>query len=250
MKSIVCVGASMVMAASLLAEPLERSLSPSRQFVIYGTDAPLRGAVSDAAEQVKTDLLSILRQPDNWKTPIVIHLQFPQANVPDIPAADLHVSQTGSGLKLQLDLVISANVKAPEIQRELLRVIVLERMYRHQTDIAPGAQYVQPPEWLLDGLLAAAPGFDRAPLADAIVPDRIVPLEEFLQRRPDQLDSPARGLSRMFSRPGAIVNRRSRRCRATHSLHRQSLVGLERSGGEFTNELSGIEQRRGGKTLA
>lgn len=181
-----------------LSAPLERSISPSRQFLIYGTNAQLRGAVSETAEQVKANLLSILHQPDNWKTPIVLHLQFPEANVPEIPRSALHFSQTGSGLKLQLDLVIGNDVNTLEIQRELLRAILLERIYRKQSDLAPGTVYVQPPDWLLDGLLAAAPGYDRAQLA-TIDTNKMMTLDEFLRRRPDQLDSPARQLYRAHS---------------------------------------------------
>jgi len=42
------------------AQP-ERSISPSRQFVIYGGDAKLRGAVSGLAEETKSNLLALLR---------------------------------------------------------------------------------------------------------------------------------------------------------------------------------------------
>jgi len=50
------------------AQP-EHSTSPSRQFVIYGADAKVRGAISGLAEQTKTNLLRLLRQRDDWKTP-------------------------------------------------------------------------------------------------------------------------------------------------------------------------------------
>ena len=95
----------------LLAAPLERSVSTSRQFIVYGTTSLLRGAVSDLAEQTKANLLRMLQQRDQWKTPIVINLQFPQANVPEISPAALYFSQTGAGLKLQFDLVASDAVR-------------------------------------------------------------------------------------------------------------------------------------------
>src|SRR5438477_232773 len=76
----------------------EHSVSPSRQFVIYGAAATLRGAISELAEQTKTNLLALLRQRDGWKTAIVINLQTQQANLPEIPPASLRVSQTGFGV--------------------------------------------------------------------------------------------------------------------------------------------------------
>src|ERR1041385_2149164 len=108
------------------AAPAERSVSPSRQFVIYGADAELRGVVSDLAERTKANLLTLLRQRDNWIVPVVVNLQPPQANLPEIPPADLRFSQTGFGLKLQLDLIISKNLDASLVERELLRAILLE----------------------------------------------------------------------------------------------------------------------------
>ncbi len=56
------------------AAPLPRSVSPSQQFVIYGADATLRGAVSDLAEQTKVNLLALLRQPDRWKTAVILEI--------------------------------------------------------------------------------------------------------------------------------------------------------------------------------
>src|ERR1700758_2944290 len=120
----------------LYAAPTENSVSPSRQFVIYGADAQLRGAVSDLAERTKADLLTLLRQRDNWIVPIVVNLQPQQANLPEIPPADLRFSQTGFGLKLQVDLIISKNLDASLVERELLRAILLEMIYRKQSHTA------------------------------------------------------------------------------------------------------------------
>ena len=178
----------------------ERSVSPSQQFVIYGANAAVRGAVSELAEQTKSNLLGLLRQPDRWKSPIVINLQPQQANVPEIPPAELRFSQTGFGLKLQLDLTIAQNLDASLMERELLRAILLEMIYRKQPDIAPGTVLVQPPDWLLDGVLVLTPGRDRAPLIEALsTAGKAMSLDEFLQQNPVLLDSGGRALYRAYS---------------------------------------------------
>lgn len=182
----------------------EKTLSPSRQFILYGTDVGLRGAISRLAEETKTNLLALLRRSDSWKTPIVIALQFPQANVPETPPAALHFGQTGSGLKLQLDLTILSNFKSIAVERELLRAILLEIIYREQPDIAAGTEYVDPPDWLLDGVLATAAGSDSQPLAEALEPlvvaGEIMPLSDlFRPRKLSGLDSPGRLLYRSYS---------------------------------------------------
>ena len=175
----------------------EHSVSPSKQFVLYGADASVRGIVSSAAEETKANLLGILRQPDRWKTRIVINLQPRQANLPEIPPAELRFSQTGFGLKLQLDVIVAQDADSTLIERELLRAILLEWIYRRTPDIAPGTVYVEPPDWLLDGVLALTPGRDREPLIDALaISGETMPLDQFLRQRPTLLDSPARLLYR------------------------------------------------------
>ena len=43
------------LASANAAMPAERSVSSSRQFIVYGTDVRLRGAICDLAEQSKRD---------------------------------------------------------------------------------------------------------------------------------------------------------------------------------------------------
>ena len=189
-------------AGSLLvsaAQP-DHSISPSREFVIYGADPKLRGAVSSLAEQTKSNLLALLRQRDGWKSPVIVNLQPQQANVPEIPLADLRFSQTGFGIKLQIDLTISRNVDVSLVERELLRAILLEMIYRNQPQISAGAVLVEPPDWLIDGVLALSPGRERAPLVEALAnTDKPLSLERFLRQRPGVLDSTGRTLYRAYS---------------------------------------------------
>jgi len=184
----------------LYAVPAEHSVSPSRQFIIYGADAASRGAVSDLAERTKADFLVLLRQRDNWTVPIVLNLQLQQANLPEIPLANLRFSQTGFGLKLQLDLMLSEKLDSSLIERELLRAVLLEMIYRKESHLAAGTVFVEPPDWLLDGVLALAPGRDREYLLEALTTaNKTVPLETFLRQRPELLDSAGRVLYRAHS---------------------------------------------------
>ena len=198
-RTVTCLLAVLA-AQTLSATALERSVSPSRQFVIYGADALSRGAVSDLAEKTKANLLALLRSADEWKTPIIINLQRTQANLPEIPVLGLRFSQTGFGLKLQLDLVMAANLDRAALERELLRAILLEMIYRDEPALAPGTSYVQPPDWLLDGVLALAPGRDRSQLIEALaVSNKIMSLDQFLDQRPELVDSPTRQQYRSYS---------------------------------------------------
>ena len=200
MKRVAVLVATIFGGQLLWAGPPQRSVSPSRQFVIYGANAEVRGAVSDLAERTKTNILVLLRQRDDWKTPLVVSLEPQQANLPELPAADLRFSQTGFGLKLQLDLTISQTIDASLIERELLRAILLEMIYRKQSHIAAGTRFVEPADWLLDGILALAPGRDRGPLLEALSnTDKPMSLEKFLNQRAGVIDSAGRTLYRAYS---------------------------------------------------
>ena len=178
----------------------DHSVSPSREFVIYGGDAALRGTISELAEHTKSNLLALLRQRDEWKTAIVINLQAQQANLPEIPPANFRVTQTGFGVKLQLDLVVSHDLDASSIERQLLRSVLFEMIYRDQNDLAAGTTLVEPPDWLVEGALALTPGRKRDSLVEALsATDNGKSLEEFLSQRFDLLDSTGRTLYRAYS---------------------------------------------------
>ena len=167
------------------------------------TDPPVRGALCNAGERTKATLLALLQQPDHWKTPIVVSAQYPQANLPDAPRVALYFNQTGFGLKLQLDLMIEPDLSGPAVERELLRAVVLELMYRARPNLPPGTTYVQPPDWLLDGVLASTAGREPSAFVEILhglaTARKVTPLEQFLGQRPDLLDSPSRQLFSAYS---------------------------------------------------
>jgi hypothetical protein len=182
--------------------PPERSLSTSRQFIVFGTEVTVRGAICELAERTKHDLLGLLGERDSWVTPIVINARYPQANVPEDPCLALNISQTGSGLKLQLDLTIHSEIKQSQLRRELLRALLLEFMYRRGTSIPAGAVYSSPPDWLLDGIPVREPEFGAGGtdvLAVLTARRTILPLREFLRQKPELLDTPAQSLYRAYS---------------------------------------------------
>ena len=177
-----------------------RSVSPSGQFVVYGADSSYRGAVSALAERTKSNLLAVLKRRDAWKTAVVINLQPREVNLPDVPPSALRFSQTEAGAKLQLDLTVSRELSPAAIERELARVILVEMIYRDQARIPTGDQYVDPPSWLIEGLLASAPNQNRSALASALLSSSgSVTVAEFLNGPPEIGDSFGRQLHRAYS---------------------------------------------------
>jgi hypothetical protein len=192
-----------VFAAAISAASADQSISTSRQFIVYGTNLTLRGTICDFAEQTKRELLSLLNQRDDWKTPIVINAQTWQANLPELPRLGVALGQTGFGLKLQLDLVVNSGVSQPEARRELLRALLLELMYRGRPNIAAGAAYTSPPDWLLDGVPAEQSDLSRDRLARLlalpVAAKNVLPLEKFLAQRAELLDAAGLTLYRAYS---------------------------------------------------
>ncbi|MEY2543855.1 MAG: hypothetical protein QOE81_1316, partial [Verrucomicrobiota bacterium] len=91
-------------------------------------------------------------------------------------------------------------INSAATERELLRAILLEIIYRNQTAIAPGDVYVEPPSWLVEGLLALTPNRDRASLTNALaLSERVTPLNEFMREHPELLDPAGRLLYRAYS---------------------------------------------------
>jgi hypothetical protein len=196
----VCISIWSIFGGHILAAmSVDRSVSPSGEFVIYGSDRPMRAAVSERAEQIKSNLLALLRRRDDWQSPIVINLEAPQTNLPELPPTALRVTRNEAGLKLQLDLIVSEQTKNPDIEVEIYKAVLLEMSCRKKTT-AGSEDWIEPPNWLVEGMAAAAPGRDRSRLVEALrSTNRVTPLEDFLLERPELLDSAARLLHRSYS---------------------------------------------------
>lgn len=183
--------------------PLARSVSPSRQFIIYGGTLPLRGAMSDLVEDTKEHLLRTLQRKDEWKVPIILNLQAPETNIPEAPLSHLFVSQTGFGLKIQLDLMVAEKIDPDRIQSDVLRALFVEMIYRNHPQAPAGTEYAQAPPWLIEAVLAnLSPGQERTVidlLKSALESDKVVSLPEFVRQRPERLDPPMRSLYRAYA---------------------------------------------------
>lgn len=193
----------LIIAPMASAARIEQSVSTSRQFIVYGTELAVRGAICDFAEGTKRDLLGLLEQPDDWSTPIVINAQYPQANVPELPRLNVDLRQTGFGLKLQIDLVVDSATGRPELRREILRALILEMAYRAQPNIPAGASYRSPPDWLLEGVPGSQSELSRervtSILALPTATESVLPLEKFLAQRPELLATPGQLLHHAYS---------------------------------------------------
>lgn len=131
-----------------------RTISTSRQFAIYGHDATQRSVSASIAEEMKSQLLEALSLRDEWRAMIVVLLRPPSVLTPGLPARILSVGQTGTGLKVQLELATGEAGRGLRFRDEILRALLAELSYRERADLPAGAPFRAPPEWLVEGFSA------------------------------------------------------------------------------------------------
>lgn len=176
-----------------------RSISRSHQFVVYSDDVNARAAIAMAAEDAKDKFLHLLESTDNWKRPIVIELTTADAADPGEPPSDVRIIDTEDGFKVNLNIVLGSDPAAAHFPQQLIRALLLEFAYRDQPALVQtGAQYAEPPPWLIEGFAALAtdpdPADDSGLFQSLIASGKTPSLADFLTENPSVLDTPSRRL--------------------------------------------------------
>jgi hypothetical protein len=192
-------------------EVRKKSVSSSKQFIVYATNPNVRSAVAMKAEDLKKEFLDTLRLKDEWKMPIVLNVGGTPPTMKRPPRYQLGIYEGDDGQnKVQLDVFdfdslknpereIERLLRDPEFQSQLLGAIVLENSYRHSA-VKAGRAYERPPAWFVDGLTErirsrdsdASAGLYSRLLSGAEPPQ----LGEFLATRTDRLDATSRAIFR------------------------------------------------------
>ncbi|MEO6846693.1 MAG: hypothetical protein ABI443_04685 [Chthoniobacterales bacterium] len=177
---------------------IDRTISSSRQFIVFAANRDHRNAISKKAEDIKRSVLHLLSVEDQWKHPIIIRLIESETYRKPIEPFQLSIHDAVDGmLRVQLDVNASRPVDTSLLERELLRAVLLEMMYRDEAGIA-GKVYHYPPNWLMEALSSEIQNKD-API-DALLFAQLIKkggaprLEAFLQQNPARLDATSRAI--------------------------------------------------------
>lgn len=195
-------GPGLKIAAAPTPGPLERSVSASKQFVIYQSNGTVRGKVARRVEDVKTEWLRALRIADEWKSPIVV--QLASLAPPGMPRMRTGVFLSdGAEMKVQIDVFDQSALRGGDFDREVYRALLLELMYRRKPP-KEGKPFQQPPVWLLEAFVedarARAGEGIAAGLYDKIIESGPPPkLDVFLKERPEMMDATTRAIYRARS---------------------------------------------------
>ena len=190
-----------------------RTVSSSGQFVVYCDDREARARIVSFVEDVKTQLLRVLHERDEWKFPIVISIEpEPESPAQAQPSSiSITLVNTVAGPKVDVAVRIGDDPAKVFLQRNIVHALLLEIAYRERPPIRAGERFAFPPWWLTEGLLQdirAHAGMRDPDVFKSIVNTEKLPsLEKVITQPPLQLDSAAGAVDRAsaFALTGALL---------------------------------------------
>ncbi len=200
-RSIFCLLAWLsATAVSVAVDLRHRSLSNSGQFAIYCDDRELRGRVVGFVEEVKTEILRVLREKDDWKFPIVIALEPDPTQHAQSAPVTITLVNTVAGPKVDVAVRIGDDPAKIFLQRHIVHALLLEMAYRERPPIRGGERFAHPAWWLTEGLLqgirAHAGTRDPDIFKSIVNTEKLPSLEKMLGQPPVRLDSAAGAVDR------------------------------------------------------
>jgi hypothetical protein len=162
---------------------------------VFCADPAARSQVAGYTEEIKTSLLQVLGEADRWKYNILVTLEtVPPAQ--GQPPAVLSLFQNESGLKIQIDVRLGSDPSKVNLQRLLVRALLLEFSYRDQPQLVkPGHPYMEAPWWLVEGVmqmfLRRETGLDTVLFKRIVDVNRLPPIRKFLAGQPSDFDGSA-----------------------------------------------------------
>jgi hypothetical protein len=194
MVALLCTGAS----AAEKVEVKRRTVSSSRQFVVFCSNDVLRSRVASAAEWVKADVLALLNETDRWKIPVLINLEPASSEAAAQRPVQLRFLETPEGPKITMHVLIGNDPAAVNLQKHLVRALLLEYAYRDRGGVKGGEEYFDPPWWLVDGALQIFrqrdQGVDSDFFRQLIESNKLPPIQDFLGLRSDNVGAAAQAV--------------------------------------------------------
>lgn len=177
------------------ADLKSRSTSRTGQFIVYCNDREIRSRVVSHAEELKSDLLQLLREADGWSTqraPIVVTID-PAEPGSRAPPAQVRWINTVAGPKIDVIVRVGDTPAEVFLERHLLHAVLLELSYRDRTPPQTNQAVAEPPWWLIEGIIETIRmrnGAGAAEIFQSIVHSEKLPsIERFLTQPPVLLDT-------------------------------------------------------------
>lgn len=177
---------------------VSRSTSSSGQFIVHGPELQIRSAVARRCEDVAEELRQALRDRQPWALPVVIHLRGPEESPDTGPTVSTQITEMDhGGFHLQVTVLARKDLRLRDLQDELIRVLLAERILRSQKAINSGRERLLP-DWVFTGVTEAARYRERnrpsALFAVLFESGKIYSIEEIIEASPVEMDSLSRAI--------------------------------------------------------
>lgn len=173
------------------------STSTSGQFIVYGAELRMRSGIAGRCEELSQELGRLLRNTDPWVLTVVVKIQPLRAgDPPDLGITTQVSALEHGGFHLQLNVPERSGLRPADFRRELVRLLLMERILRSHKQLPEGKGERLLPAWALTGVLKAmdyrSRGRPSAEFAAIFKSGKVYGIEEILDAEPTALD----GLSR------------------------------------------------------
>jgi hypothetical protein len=178
-----------------------RSVSSSRQFIVYCQDARLRMAVTSFVEEAKESVLQTLGTGDQWKIPIVINFRASRTTEPGRPLSSLAFLKTDAGPSIQIEITLrTEQFKQIAFPQLIVRAVLLDIAYRTHPP-GDGEHFNEPPSWLVEGMAqrinernSSKANSNAALFEQMIEAGRLPKIRDFLGSNVSIMDSTSRSI--------------------------------------------------------
>lgn len=180
--------------------PITSSTSSSRQFIVHGKVFQTRSAMSGRCDEIAAELRKVLNDKEPWVLPIVVLLntgeEAAKSKGPLISTAITEL--THGGFHLQVTINERPGLTAEELQKEVVRALLAERVLRNHQKITTPEGRLLLPDWIMTGVLHAmayrASARPSAMFATIFRSGKIYGIEEIIEASPVEMDSLSRSI--------------------------------------------------------
>jgi hypothetical protein len=183
---------------------ISSSVSSNKQFVVHGADLSVRSTFCLMSEETAGTLGRLLKDDGRYAIPVVVEIKTPPNVNPAEPPVKTKISLMDyGGFHLQLSVQLRNDFRAEDYTRELVRILLAERILRNHKDINTQREKPILPEWLLTGVMQAMEFRSRSRpsvlFAAVFKSGQVYSIDRILAADPKNLDAPSRGVYEVSS---------------------------------------------------
>ncbi|WP_206026412.1 hypothetical protein [Roseimicrobium sp. ORNL1] len=183
---------------------LSSSVSSSKQFVVHGADLSVRSTFCLMSEETAATLGRLLKDEGRYAIPVVVEVKTPPNINPAEPPVKYRISLMDyGGFHLQLSVQLRNDFRTEDYTRELVRILLAERILRNHKDINTAREKPILPEWLLTGVMQAMEFRSRnrpsVLFAAVFKSGQVYSIDRILAADPKNLEAQSRGIYEVSS---------------------------------------------------